>query len=233
MSERKASSLMQKIVLQQFCFGSYSVDFISEKCLLTPADKVTTWGPEKSGIQQRNLYFPLNEKLILQIQYCLIANEEEFASSFRDRDAAHLDGAQSLSINKADDKDIQSLSGSEMASLVGVLFDKLDPSVSQNSVLNSLKQLGCHFYFASGDDPAVALEHQATRICLELRLRKDFSTLAIVLRLPTPLFHELLVRSESVSYGKMISKISFLGECALWLKLESTCADFIVLDKGE
>lgn len=230
--KKQARNLMQKITLQQFCFASYSVDFVSEKCLLTATEKVDSWGTEKSGVQHRNLLFPLNDKVILQLQYCLITNEEEFASSFRDRDAAHLDGIHSLSLNQANDKDMQSVGVTETASLVGLLFDKFEPSVLQNPVLNLMQQQGCSFYFASGESEG-APEHQATRICLELRLRKDFSLLAIVLRLPTPLFHELLVRSESVSYSKMISQISFLGECALWLKLESTCADFIVLDKGE
>ncbi len=232
---------MQKIILQQFCFSPYSVDFLAEKCLLTGASEVSasnhsSWGKEKAGVRQRDLIFPLSEQMFLQLQYCFITNEEDFAASFHDRNAIHLDGAQSLVLQQVDDKPIKSSSG--VAQLVGMLFDRPDLEMSGSSLLQNpdfiaVQEQGCHFYFASGEPDGKPSEHQATRICLELRLRKDFSILALVLRLPTPLFHELIVRAESVAYSKMISQVSFLGEFALWLKLESTCADIIVLEKGE
>ena len=174
---------MQKILLQQFCFSPYSVDFLAEKCLLTGASEVSasnhsSWGKEKAGVQQRDLFFALNEQICLQLQYCFITNEEDFAASFGDRNALHLDGAQSFVLQRDEGKSIKL--SCDASQLVGMLFDRPDLEISgssllQNPALMAIKEQGCHFYFASGEPDGKPSEHQATRICLELRLRKDFS----------------------------------------------------------
>lgn len=213
------------VQLEQFCFASYCVDFLMDPQVLGLVSHPENWSVEQNGLRRKKMILPLAAGGSLQFQFSMIANEEDFAKQFRNRDLAHLAGGFSsqsaLSLETVSQE-------SKAQRVLGFLLDTdLTPSEMQ-----LLEASGCEMYFANDEKNQLAdHKHFATRICLELKLRKDFSLLAAVVELPSTQFNELLVQVEGGHYAKMLTSVQFLRQPALWLKLESTCADFIFVEE--